>query len=59
MFIETMPPGKEEVVPSTPSPTPSGKKFSRRKIIALAGTGTFVLGTTPPSLWRYPALAGG
>ncbi|MBA2395457.1 MAG: hypothetical protein H0V70_22230, partial [Ktedonobacteraceae bacterium] len=51
MSIETTPPGQEEVVPSTSSPTPPGKKFSRRKIIALAGTGTFVL-VAGGGVWR-------
>lgn len=51
MSIETTPPDQEGVVPSTPSPTLSGKKFSRRKIIALAGTGTFVL-VAGGGVWR-------
>ena len=50
MSIETTPPGKEEIVPST-NLTPPGKKFSRRKIIALAGTGTFVL-VAGGGVWR-------
>ena len=51
MSIETTPPGKEEVVSATPNLTPPGKKFSRRKIIALAGTGTFVL-VVGGGVWR-------
>jgi hypothetical protein len=35
--------GNEEIVPASPNPTPPHKKLSRRKVLALAGTGTLVL----------------
>jgi hypothetical protein len=44
-------PHKEEVAGTTSSPTPPYKKISRRKIIALAGTGTFVL-VAGGGVWR-------
>jgi nitroreductase len=43
MSTETTPSGKEEVVPATLNPTSPRKNLSRRKVIALAGTGTLIL----------------
>src|SRR5713226_5112152 len=43
MSTDITPSSNEEVVPTSPNPTPSHKKFNRRKVLALAGTGTLVL----------------
>jgi hypothetical protein len=43
MSPDFTPPGNEEVVPGSPAPVPPRKKLSRRKVLALAGTGTLVL----------------
>jgi hypothetical protein len=51
MSTDTTPSGKEEVVPETPNPTLPRKKFSRRKVIAFAGTGTLVL-VAGGGVWR-------
>ena len=51
MSTDTTPSGKEEVVPATPHPTSPRKKLSRRKVIALAGTGTLVL-IAGGGVWR-------
>ena len=51
MSTDTTPSKKEEVVPATANPTPHHQKFSRRKMIALAGTGTFVL-VAGGGVWR-------
>jgi hypothetical protein len=51
MSTDTTPSGKEEVVPATPNPTSPRKKLSRRKVIALAGTGTLVL-VAGGGVWR-------
>ena len=41
----------EEVVPASPAPVPPRKKLSRRKVLALAGTGTLVL-VAGGGVWR-------
>jgi hypothetical protein len=51
MSTDTTPSGKEEVVPATPNPTAPRKKLSRRKVIALAGSGTFIL-VAGGGVWR-------
>jgi len=51
MSTDTTPSDKEEVVPATPIPTSPRKKLSRRKVIALAGTGTLIL-VVGGGVWR-------
>ena len=51
MSTDTTPSDKEEVVPATPNPTSPRKKLSRRKVIALAGTGTLIL-VAGGGVWR-------
>jgi hypothetical protein len=51
MSPDSTPPGDEEVVPASPNPTPPRKKFSRRKVLAFAGTGTLVL-VVGGGVWR-------
>jgi nitroreductase len=51
MSTDLTPPGNEEVVPASPNPTPPYKKFSRRKVLAFAGTGTLVL-LAGGGVWR-------
>ncbi len=43
MPTDLTPPGNEEIVSASPNPTPPHKKLSRRKVLALAGSGTLVL----------------
>src|ERR1700686_1212418 len=43
MSTDITPSDKEEVVPATPHPTAPRKKLSRRKVIALAGSGPLIL----------------
>src|SRR6266700_6437821 len=43
--------GNEEIVPASPNPTPPHKKLSRRKVLALAGSGTLVL-VVGGGVWR-------
>ena len=45
------PSSNEEVVPTSPTPVPPRKKLSRRKVLALAGTGTLVL-VVGGGVWR-------
>ena len=45
------PSSKEEVVQASPAPVPPRKKLSRRKVLALAGTGTLVL-VGGGAVWR-------
>jgi hypothetical protein len=45
------PSNKEEVVQASPAPVPPRKKLSRRKVLALAGTGTLVL-VGGGAVWR-------
>jgi hypothetical protein len=51
MSTDTTPFGKEEVVPATPTPTAPRQKLSRRKVIALAGSGTLIL-VAGGGVWR-------
>jgi hypothetical protein len=51
MSTDSTPPGNEEIVPASPNPTPPHKKLSRRKVLALAGTGTLVL-VAGGGVWR-------
>ena len=51
MSTSITPSSNEEVVPATPNPTPPHKKVSRRKVLALAGTGTLVL-VAGGGVWR-------
>ena len=51
MSTDITPSDKEEVVPTTPNPTSPRKKLSRRKVIALAGTGTLIL-VAGGGVWR-------
>jgi hypothetical protein len=51
MSPDSTPPGNEEVVPASPNPIPPHQKFSRRKVLALAGTGTLVL-VVGGGVWR-------
>jgi hypothetical protein len=51
MSTDITPPDNEEVVPAFPNPTPPHKKLSRRKVLALAGTGTLVL-VAGGGIWR-------
>jgi hypothetical protein len=51
MSTDLTPPGNEQVVPASPNPTPPHKKFSRRKVLAFAGTGTLVL-LAGGGVWR-------
>jgi hypothetical protein len=43
MLSDFTPSSNEEVVLASPTPVPPRKKLSRRKVLALAGTGTLVL----------------
>ncbi len=54
MSTDITPSNKEEVAAVTSNPTPTHKKFSRRKVIALAGSGTFVL-VAGGGVWRAAA----
>ena len=51
MSTSITPPGNEEIVSASPNPTLPHKKFSRRKVLALAGTGTLVL-VAGGGVWR-------
>ncbi len=51
MSTDLTPPGNEEVVSASPAPLPSRKKLSRRKVLALAGSGTLVL-VVGGGVWR-------
>lgn len=51
MSTDTTPSDKEEVVPATLNPTSPRKKLSRRKVIALAGSGTLIL-VAGGGVWR-------
>src|ERR1700681_4947721 len=51
MSTDITPSDKEEVVPATPHPTAPRQKLSRRKVIALAGSGTLVL-VAGGGVWR-------
>ncbi len=51
MSPDITPSSNEEVVPASPNPTLPHKKFSRRKVLALAGTGTLVL-VAGGGVWR-------
>jgi hypothetical protein len=51
MSPDLTPSGNEEVVSASPNPTPPHKKFSRRKVLAFAGTGTLVL-VVGGGVWR-------
>ncbi len=51
MSTDLTPPGNEEVVSASPAPLPSRKKLSRRKVLALAGSGTLVL-VAGGGVWR-------
>jgi hypothetical protein len=48
---DNTPPGNEEIVLASPNPTPPHKKLSRRKVLALASTGTLVL-VVGGGVWR-------
>lgn len=43
MSTDITPSNKERIVPATSNPTLPYEKISRRKVLALAGIGTFVL----------------
>lgn len=51
MSTDITPVSNEEVVSASPNPTPPHKKFSRRRVLALAGTGTLVL-VAGGGVWR-------
>src|ERR1700680_4370475 len=51
MSTDITPSDKEKVVPATPHPTAPRQKLSRRKVIALAGTGTLIL-VAGGGVWR-------
>src|SRR6202163_4988998 len=51
MSTDITPSDKEEVVPATPHPTAPRQKLSRRKVIALAGSGTLIL-VAGGGVWR-------
>ena len=51
MSTDLTSPGNEEVVSTSPNQTPTHKKFSRRKVLALAGGGTLVL-VAGGGVWR-------
>jgi hypothetical protein len=51
MSTDSTPPGNEEVVTASPNLTPPHKKLSRRKVLALAGSGTLVL-VVGGGVWR-------
>ncbi len=51
MSPDITPSSNEEVVPASPNPTLPHKKFSRRKVFALAGTGALVL-VAGGGVWR-------
>ncbi len=51
MSPDITPSSNEEVVPASPNPTPPHKKFNRRKVLALAGTGALVL-VAGGGVWR-------
>ena len=51
MSTDITPSNDEEVVPASPNPTPPHKKLSRRKALALAGSGTLVL-VAGGGVWR-------
>ncbi|HET8851637.1 MAG TPA: hypothetical protein VFN02_03860 [Ktedonobacteraceae bacterium] len=51
MSPDITPSSNEEVVPASPNPASPHKKFSRRKVLALAGTGTLVL-VAGGGVWR-------
>jgi hypothetical protein len=51
MSTDTTPSDKEEVVPATPHPTAPRQKLSRRKVLALAGSGTLIL-VAGGGVWR-------
>src|SRR5579859_7134181 len=51
MSTDLTPTGNEEIVSASPNPTPPHKKLSRRKVLALAGTGTLVL-VVGGGVWR-------
>src|ERR1700694_125045 len=51
MSTDVTPTGNEEIVSASTNPTPSTKKLSRRKALALAGTGTLVL-VVGGGVWR-------
>ncbi len=51
MSTDITPSSNEPVVQEFPSPTPPPRKISRRKVIALAGTGTLVL-VVGAGIWR-------
>jgi hypothetical protein len=48
---DNTPPGNEEIVSASPNPTPPHKKLSRKKVLALASTGTLVL-VVGGGVWR-------
>jgi hypothetical protein len=51
MSTDITPTGNEEIVSASPNPTSPHKKLSRRKVLALAGTGTLVL-VVGGGVWR-------
>jgi len=51
MSTDLTPTGNEESVSASPNPTPPHKKLSRRKVLALAGSGTLVL-VVGGGVWR-------
>src|SRR5215470_6580031 len=51
MSTDLTSPGNEEVGSASPKQTPTHKKFSRRKVLALAGGGTLVL-VAGGGVWR-------
>ena len=51
MSSNITPSSNGEVVPASPNPAPPGKKFSRRKVLALVGGGTLVL-VAGGGVWR-------
>lgn len=51
MSTSLTPSSNEEVVSASPNPTPPHKTFSRRQVLALAGTGTLVL-VAGGGVWR-------
>lgn len=51
MSTDRIPTGNEEVVTASPNPAPPHKKLSRRKVLALAGSGTLVL-VVGGGVWR-------
>jgi hypothetical protein len=53
MSNDLTPTGNEEIVSASPNPTPLHKKLSRRKVLALAGTGTLVL-VVGGGVWYRP-----